>query len=161
MSMIGNFLQLTPAELGRLDANPSEVGDFISSDDVMDRTIDVDKAWQGIHFLLTGDDYGGAPPAANVVLGGIEIGEDVGYGPAIYLTPAEVQDVAKFVAAMTPELLGARYVAEELSEHEIYPNIWDDPEDDAVGYLMEYYATLREYYLDAAVKGNAMLKFVN
>jgi hypothetical protein len=50
--------------------------------------------------------------------------------------------------------------AEALQANEIYPQIWDDV-DDAADYLTSYYETVRDYYLDAAAKGNAMLKYTN
>lgn len=162
MSMIGNFLQLSSEELEALIADPSAVESFIYPDDEeRERSIDIDKAWHGIHFLLAGEPWGGDPPLANVVLGGTEIGDDVGYGPARYLTAAEVQAAASALQDITPDVLRSRYVASELSENDIYPQIWDEPEDDAFGYLGPWYETLRDYFIDAAAKGNAMLKFFN
>jgi hypothetical protein len=162
MSMIGNFLQISPKELAALIADPSLVESFIYPDgEEHQSNIDVDKAWQGIHYLLTGDSGGGEPPLANVVLGGKEIGEDVGYGPATYLTSDEVQAVAAALKNITPDELRARYDASTFLENAIYPGIWDDPEDDAIGYLTTWYDTLRSYYFDAAAKKNAMLKYIN
>jgi hypothetical protein len=162
MSMIGNFLQLSSEELAALIADPSGVQSFIYPEgEECENSIDIDKAWHGIHYLLAGDAWGGEPPLANVVLGGTEIGEDFGYGPARYLTADEVRAVANALKDITAELLRSRYVASELSKNEIYPEIWDDPDDDAVGYLASYYQTLRDYYIDAAAKKSAMLKYLN
>lgn len=161
MSMIGNFLQLTSDELASLIAEPSSVGTFIyPEDDEHENNIDVDKAWHGIHFLLANDSWAGEPPLANVVLGGTEIGDDVGYGPAKYLTADEVLDVANALNDLSPEAFRARYNAKTLLDNEIYPQIWYD-DVEAVGYLTSYYEILRDYYLDAAAKGNAMLKYTN
>lgn len=161
MSMIGNFLQLTSDELASLIAEPSSVGTFIyPEDDERENNIDVDKAWHGIHFLLANDSWAGEPPLANVVLGGTEIGDDVGYGPAKYLTADEVLDVANALNDLSPEAFRARYNAKTLLDNEIYPQIWYD-DVEAVGYLTSYYEILRDYYLDAAAKGNAMLKYTN
>ena len=53
MSMIGNFLQVTPAQLQSFVDDPSTVESFIYPDDEQNEDgIDVDKAWHGIHFLL-------------------------------------------------------------------------------------------------------------
>lgn len=162
MSMIGNFLQLSSGQLAAMIGDPSSVVTYINPDDEeRDSGIDVDKAWHGIHYLLAGDAWGGEPPLANVVLGGTEIGEDVGYGPARYLNADEVRAAADALKDITPDVLRSRYIASELSENEIYPEIWDDPDDDAIGYLASWYETLRDYYFDAAAKNNAMLKFLN
>ena len=96
MSMIGNFLQLTPSELDALIANPADVESFIYPDeDENENCIDIDKAWHGIHFMLTGTQYDGDPPLSNVIFSGVTIGDDVGYGPARYLTANEVAEVAE------------------------------------------------------------------
>lgn len=142
MSMIGNFLQLSSEELADLIANPSDVESFIYPDDEeREGNIDVDKAWHGIHFLLTGDAWGGEPPLVNVVLGGTELGDDVGYGPARYLTADEVRAAAEALRDITPDVLRTRYIASDLSRNSIYPDIWGDPDDDAVGYLATWYET--------------------
>lgn len=43
--------------------------------------------------------------------------------------------------------------------HLIYPAIWDRPstEDDTRGYLLEYFAQLREFIVGAAATGEALL----
>ena len=46
-----------------------------------------------------------------------------------------------------------------MSNKEIYPDIWDDG-DDALDYLLQWYETLHAFYVDAASKGNAMLKYL-
>jgi hypothetical protein len=162
MSMIGNFLQLSSEELAVLLADPSRVEEFIYPEgEENEKNIDVDKAWHGIHYLLAGDTWSGEPPLANVVLGGTEIGDDVGYGPARYLTADEVRAAADALKGITPEKLRERYVASELSKNEIYPEIWDDGDDDAIGYLATWYETLRDYYIDAASKGHAMIKYLS
>jgi hypothetical protein len=85
----------------------------------------------------------------------------VGYGPARYLTPDEVRAAADALNDITPDVLQSRYVASELAKNEIYPEIWDDPDDNAVEYLASYYQTLRDHYIDAAAKKSAMLKYLN
>jgi hypothetical protein len=161
MSMIGNFLQITPAQLQSLVENPSSVEAFIYADD-SDRadSIDIDKAWHGIHFMLTGDAWEGEPPLGNVVLGGTEIGGDAGYGPAHYLSPEELRAAAEALRELPPDEFARRFDAKNLSANSIYPQIWDEG-DEALDYLRHFYETLRAYYLDAAAKGNAMLKYLN
>lgn len=161
MSMIGNFMQVTPAQLEAMRQDPSLVEEALYPDRPQESLgIDVDKAWHGIHFLLTGEAWEGAGPAAMAVLGGTEIGDDVGYGPARYLTPDEVREVAAALAPITAADLGTRFDADALAKADIYPNIWGEG-DEAATYLTEYYDELRSYYLDAASKGNAMLKYLN
>ena len=158
--MIGNFMQLTPSELQAMIDDPSLIEARLFPDVEEDEEvgIDVDKAWHGIHFLLTGSDWEGDPPLANMILGGCEIGEDVGYGPARYLTAKQVQDVAN--ALPSREKLATRFDIPKMNQAKIYPEIWNEG-DEMLDYVLTNYETLADYYKDAATKGNAMLKFLN
>ncbi|MHC4886403.1 MAG: DUF1877 family protein [Planctomycetota bacterium] len=51
--------------------------------------------------------------------------------------------------------LRSRFQADLMMKKDIYPTIWDaDPEeDDALGYLIEYYGELKEFIRSAAEKG--------
>src|SRR3712207_3831611 len=102
MSMICNLRQVEEAEIEELLANPEHIGDFLYGDvddeheyeDIeREGEIDLDKAWHGIHFLLTGTAWEGQEPLCYLLVGGEYIGdEDVGYGPARVLRPHEVAD---------------------------------------------------------------------
>jgi len=160
MSMIGYFLQITPAQLRSLIDDPSTIESLIyPKDEEAANTIDIDKAWHGIHFMLTGDVWGGDAPACNVVLGGTEIGNDVGNGPARYLDADEARAVAEALRTLPREKFAKKFDAAEMSDKDIYPEIWDEG-DDALDYLLSWYEKLRAYYLDAASKGNAMIKYL-
>lgn len=160
MSMIGNFLQVTPAQLHALIGDPSAVESLIYPDDEeATKSTDIDKAWHGIHFMLTGDAWGGDAPLCNVVLGGTELGDDVGYGPAHYIGVDDVRAVADALRDLPREELAKRFDAAAMSKNDIYPEIWDDG-DNALDYLLTWYESLRAYYFDAASKGNAMLKYL-
>ena len=161
MGMIANFMQIGQAQLDALLDDPDGIDPAIHPPEgAPPDTIDVDKAWHGIHFLLTGSPWRGAEPLVNVVLGGVEIGEDVGYGPARYLTPDQVRDVAAALSAIPSDLLGARFDPDAMIRADIYPEIWDEG-DEARNYLLGAYERLRNHYLDAARRGNAMLIFID
>ena len=58
-----------------------------------ENSISLEKAWHGLHFLLTGDPWGGSGHAAFLLAGGREVGEDMGYGPARVIDAAEVREI--------------------------------------------------------------------
>src|SRR5581483_8450775 len=104
--------------------------------------IDLDKAWHGIHFLLTDTDWEGDEPLCYLLTGGTEVGSvDVGYGPARALSSAQVKRFAEAVSGLTVDALRSRFDPARMMSLDIYPTIWDrDPaEDDTFGYLVEYY----------------------
>ena len=113
---------------------------------------DLDKAWHGIHYLLTGTAWEGSRPLNFILCGGKEVGDvDVGYGPARVMTSGEVQEVVEALDGLDDSEIRQRFNPEEMSNLEIYPEIWDrDPEDDdTLGYCMEYLTDLRRFLSDA------------
>lgn len=119
-------------------------------------TIDLDKAWHGIHFMLTGTAWEGEPPLNFPMHGGTVIGEvEVGYGSARGMTAAEVRTVAGALAGIDEAFMRARFDPAQMTRLDIYPGIWDrDPtEDDSLGYCLEYFGALRAFVMRAAERG--------
>jgi hypothetical protein len=126
--------------------------------------LDVDKAWHGIHFLLTGTAWAGDPPLDFIVQGGREIGNiDVGYGPARAFSSSDVRDLAEALVPIEPEVLRDRFDPEQMMAQGVYPEIWDrDPaDDDTLGYLLEYFGDLRAFVRRRAERGDGMLIYLN
>lgn len=121
---------------------------------------DLDKAWHGIHFMLTGTAWEGVPPLNFLMQGGTMIGEvEVGYGPARGMTAAEVKAVAGELAGIDEAFMRARFDPAQMTQLDIYPGIWDrDPaEDDSFGYCMEYFGELRTFVTRAAERGAGLI----
>jgi hypothetical protein len=121
---------------------------------------DLEKAWHGIHYLLTGTAWEGEPPLNFLVAGGREVGiDEVGIGPARTLTAKETRDVATALARLTDEDLRARFRPDEMMRLEIYPEIWDrDPaEDDTLGHVMESVESLRTTLAAVVDRGHGLL----
>jgi hypothetical protein len=194
MSMIGNFRSLSDDDLGALLENPARVEQLLYGDDLFAGTngevvslfggtpsqppsepddweqdgdadeIDVDKAWHGIHFLLTGTAWEGSFPLNFIVSGGKEVGDvDVGYGPARALMSEDVRRLNAALEPLTSEELKRRFDSEQMTRLQIYPEIWDrDPEeDDSLAYLIEYYTDLRDFVRRTADRGHGLLVYLN
>src|SRR5829696_624222 len=102
---------------------------------------DLDKAWHGIHYFLTGTAWEGEPPRNFLVSGGTEVGNiEVGYGTARVLTAAQTREALDAVNELSDEDLKARFNPQDMLAKEIYPEIWDRDraDDDTLNYLMEY-----------------------
>lgn len=124
--------------------------------------LDVDKAWHGIHFLLTGSAWGGDGPEAFVVAGGTEIGDvDVGYGPARAFRSNEVREIAERLRAIDKASLEKRCDKKAFFENEIYPEIWDEEPEDCFGYILEYFETLKDFVIKAAEDNKALIAYLN
>jgi len=124
---------------------------------------DLDKAWHGLHFLLSGSAWEGEPPAAFLLNWGAGIGEvDVGYGPARALTQAQTAEIGDFLDGIDQAELRSRFDPELMMHESIYPTIWDrDPtEDDTLGYVMEYFDILRQFVRRTANDGLGMVVYL-
>lgn len=162
--MIGNYFRLPEDELNQALANPASITEVLypsaKADLAGGHHLDIDKSWHLIHFLLTGELWGGKPPLCNVVLGGKPIGDvDVGYGPARYLTPAQVDEVHVALSSMTPDDLWARGDRKAMQNPEIYPG-WTGNEEDRE-YVTTNFAMVKSFFEDAAEDHDAVILYIN
>lgn len=108
---------------------------------------DLDKAWHGLHFLLTGTADEGTPPLNFLLAGGSPVGAiDVGYGPARVYTAAETRAIAAALCEVTDAQVRDRYDPERMTREQVYPDIWGRVEDGAsegLEYVMENLGILR------------------
>ena len=87
MSMIGNFLRVTKTQLEDYLKDSTLLETRIydeESDDEDPNLVDIDKSWEGILFLLTGQNLETIDhPLAKVLFSGqiIDEDQDLGYGP--------------------------------------------------------------------------------
>lgn len=165
MSMIGNFRRVRGEVLDDLLANPDAITAVLYEREAPEAdALDIDKAWHGLHFLLTGDAWDGEPPLNFIVGGGAPIGDvDVGYGPARGFAPDEVRAIAAALAPITEATLRARFDPGAMMDEDIYPTIWDRPaeEDDTLGYLVDYFSPLKAFVTETAEQGLALIVYCN
>ena len=89
-----------------------------------------EKAWHGLHYLLTGSSGESGLPLGFLLEGGREVGEDMGYGSPRLFEPAEVQQLNTALAPITDDELWSRFDAEAMEAESIYPCIWDEEEEE-------------------------------
>jgi len=160
MGMVGYIAPVSAATLEELRRDPESVEDYLypdGGDGAPPNQVDVDKAWHGLHYLLTGRAEGGAEPLAWALLGGEEIGPELGYGPARYLTPPQVAAVAAALSDLDDQALARRFDADDMDAQDIYPDIWARDGREALEYLLAHFAPLAGAYRGAADRGDAML----
>ena len=126
-------------------------------------TLDLDKAWHGLHFLLTGTDDGGSEPACFLLSGGEHLGDDDDV-PARLLDADQVRWFAEHLASLSTEELARRFDPDRMTQLRIYPDvIWKRPEaeDQPRGFLLGAFADLREFVGAAATRGDAVVVCVS
>lgn len=148
MSMNLSLKQASELELARM------AREGVDEDVLMgaDGALDLDKSWHMLHFLFTGRAWDGPMPAAALLTGGREVGEDLGYGPARALSAKETQAFAQFLASQSEKSLAAKINVPHMQSMEIY-SVDDDSTED----LNHYFPQLKSYVADAAAKGQGLL----
>jgi hypothetical protein len=129
-----------------------------------DRLEDLEKSWDGIAYLLSGHPlFDSAEPVTDlsrVLYSGqaVDPDQDLGSGPAMYLTPSQVGDAARELSGITPEALRSRYNGADMRAKKIYPGQWTDEEFE---YLEENFSILKEFYIVAAKDGHAVISMIS
>jgi len=155
---MGMTCELRAVDEGQINewlANPESKSGFLNEkstsleeDEAAGTYIYIDKAWHGIHFLLTGSAWEGEEPWCYLMNGGATFHQgDPDSAPDRVLRPNQIAAWADALGAISTVELRRRFDPEAMMEAGIYPGIWDrDPkDDDTLGYLLEYYETLRSF----------------
>jgi hypothetical protein len=126
MSLIGHVYLLPQERLSALLGEPSGVLAVIDGayNDPAQGFVDLDKAWNALHYLLTGSARDGEGPLAFLLKGGTSVGEDLGHGPARVFQPAEVAAIADALADVSQYKLLPRFDLKKFEKLEIYPGRW-------------------------------------
>ncbi|MBM0656439.1 YfbM family protein [Capnocytophaga genosp. AHN8471] len=130
-------------------------------------SMDIDKAWGGILYLLTGKAFASGSPedevdSLNRIFFSAQFFDedmDVGYGPAHYLTPEQVAGIHRKIASLTEADLKARYDTEAMNEEEeLYPSLdWNEEDFE---YLYFHFQALQSFFATAASRGEAIVTFL-
>jgi hypothetical protein len=163
--MNGEYLRITPAELLSAIKDPEWV--WAHADEIIDREdeseplpaearhLTTHKAWHAIDFLL----HRAAFPV-DIVIGEEEFtDEDWGYGPPRYLTPEQVNLAAEALSGASYDELIQGLDPAELTAAEIYPEIWDSPEE--LQWVRGWYEPILPFFTAAAKDGDAMLLWIS
>ncbi|MFC7687062.1 YfbM family protein [Ureibacillus sp. GCM10028918] len=158
MELIASYIRVTSDFLMHIKSETKEIEDVVFQNvKLEDREFDIDKAWHGIYFLLTGIADLQKPIeslSGLAIFGGTEIGSDLGYGPLRYLEVEEVKDIANALEIVSVREFATRYKEIEINKFDIYPFDGQWTEEDKE-YLVENFKALVEFYRLAANQGEA------
>jgi hypothetical protein len=129
-----------------------EAGAFGEDPDVLE----LDKSWHTLHYLLTGSAEPSDSALGWAIMGGKEIGPDLGYGPARLLTASEVQEIASALAHVSSEDLTQRFDLDKMVASEIYA-CRDEGERDLA---LECFERLKPFYAESAARGSSILLYL-
>jgi hypothetical protein len=160
MGATANFLPLTDALYVRIRSAPDEVADIlfpIEEPSPLASETCIDKSWHAIHFLLTGKGDPDGSPLGDAILGGVEIGPDLGYGRARLISARRVQEIASALHGIDFDRLFDLAVNNAQAMQSIYggPISMNDR-----AYIEHHFNNLRDMYRTAAAEARAVLSYL-
>lgn len=117
----------------------------------------LEKSWHSLHYLLTGSAQEVDSPLGSAILGGTEIGPDLGYGPARFLDPKRVQEVSSALNTISSDDLARRFDLNAMIAAKIYACA----DDEELELAQHYFEHVVKYYAEAAKRGDAMLLYID
>lgn len=167
MSMIGNLLRVSNAELQSYLENSGLLEERVYPEDYAEDSclLDLDKAWESIYFLLTGctsSDFEKAePPLSLILFNGalIDENQDMGYGPATYVSSEQVKEILKALPDLKKEELRSKFESLKYKDSELYP--FNPDSEDMFDYIFDYYKEMKEFYGLASENNQAIISFIN
>lgn len=157
MTWEGHAVPVERSEALRTD--PDAKWAIIDAGRAAPESVDLDKAWHGIHWLLTGDVAGGDRPLADAIFGGEEFGEDADYGRPRWLDATRTSAVSQALTAVDVADLRDRFDPDTMLEEGIYPGIWDEEEAFDLD-IAPAFEELKALYSFAAERGYGVMQWV-
>ena len=168
MEIICWMRQVSATYAQHLLHKPDEVIQYIEAADDGDlvetspgEDLYLEKAWHGLHYLLTGTAWGGIEPCYYLLSGGEHVGNKqnhaVGNGPARILLPDQVRAFHKALAELSAEEITARFNPTEMGELHIYPEIWEEDDEQTIDWLRESFTDLQDFVQRVAQQEGAVL----
>lgn len=160
MGMCGMLKVLTDEEYSLLSASPNEIEAVLFPEDVDDPfqgQFDLDKCWHELHFLLIGTLEPNGEVLGDAVLGGVEIGPDLGYGQARLISREQVKTIHMALSDIEFDALISNYDKHSALISAVYAE--DGLRGDAI-YLRNRFKVLCEAYRSAASNNAGMLAYL-
>jgi hypothetical protein len=164
--ILGWLLRLTPVRIYEND--PDAVPPAGADNGPIRPSIDLDKAWEPLHFLLTGSDAsGGDEPACYLAHGGEELADDMdddSYSSIRALTPQQVASFERYLESLTVDELRGRFDMRRMIELRIYSRSrrskGSDGDEATLEHLVEAFEELRMFVRGTVASGAGAIAYL-
>jgi hypothetical protein len=142
----------------KLVSDRFHVSDFFFEECDEGDLIDFDKAWDALHFMLTGEPWSTEGPLAIMFYQGEEIGSDDGYGPARFIPKEVMSTFSTALKNLSDEDIARRYDPAAMDMAQLYASyIFAEEGDAALEYVMQGVPQLREFAEKCAMTNSGAL----
>ncbi|QQB74264.1 YfbM family protein [Fusobacterium canifelinum] len=120
---------------------------------------DIDKMWNAIFFLLTGEPYSSEDSLFNELIFGSENFDDESEEVARYIPTERVIKISKKLNEIDFQDYLKDFNMNKFKENEIYPDIWDytEEKEEIMEELSEHFKNLKEFYNKVAENKNIVV----
>ncbi|WP_338946192.1 YfbM family protein [Fusobacterium canifelinum] len=120
---------------------------------------DIDKMWNAIFFLLTGEPYSSKDSLFNELIFGSENFDDESEEVARYIPTERVIKISKKLNEIDFQDYLKDFDMNKFKENEIYPDIWDytEEKEEIMEELSEHFKNLKEFYNKVAENKNIVV----
>jgi uncharacterized protein DUF1877 len=160
LGMICYIREVAPGDLDILANSAEQAYDLFRRNDPSSRVLSVEKAWHGLHYLLTGSAKRGEEPLCFLNHGGRSVGRALAYGRPRLLGREFVRHLDAALQGISDDELWGRFDAARFTADGIYPFIWDEPGDQLRDEYLDYFHRLKAFVSRAAARGGELLVVV-
>jgi hypothetical protein len=155
MGMTASLYSVSEQQVDTLRSDPAQALTLLTAGGA---AVDLDKAWHGIHYLLTGSAWEGDAPLNFLLHGGEPLGDEDGdeLVPRVF-DNAEVRQVDAALSPLDANWLRGRYDPQAMQAQDIYPDIWD--QDEALPFCLEHFGALKDFVAQTARQERGMVIF--
>ena len=166
MGMYASLIRISEDDLNKFKLN-SELLDSLIMDEANHNAewlLDLDKTWDGIQYLLTGKGISNFQSPPTIIGRAIfsdqllDPEQDMGYGPAQYLTPDQVRETATALGTLELSALKESLDVVEMEKLMVYPGFWSQA--GTLDFLLDSFAALQAFYTKAASNHQAIVSFL-
>lgn len=154
MEIIACYTMVNDAELAKFSAvEPENMPDEIENISETHELLDIDKLWDGLHFLLTGSSSSDPiveDPISEAIVGVTNLNEDDFIACIRY---EELHDIVDALDSIDFPKLKAVFDPSAFNKAEVYPNIWaDNKKDELFDRLEDAFNNLLLFYRQALLE---------
>jgi hypothetical protein len=167
MDMTGTLFSVPMKDLEEILCDSSLLEHKICSEntETMSNLLDLDKSWEAIFYLLTGHPVVQIGEPQHILSWTLFSGQivdeeqDLGYGPAHYLTTEQVRKLNAELDKISYESLMLKYDGKAMNDAGIYPEVWDH--SDSLDYVLFNFEQLKHFYKLAEAENRGVISFIN
>ena len=155
MSICAVLRRIESAKLAEVRKKPRRTRALVENDEREDSLV-LEYGYDTLQCLLAGALEGGHPSLRDVILGGVEIGPEIGYGPARFVEPVRVLEISRALESLRWEDVRSR--GRSLPSSSLSAGAPGTDEEWEM--IRQGFEQVRKLYGRAAVRGNAMMLYL-